>query len=219
MKVPNYCTSNLSYRLSQILNVFVLKLNKQQYLSCKLSEAVLKLMHYCNFFQIMNLILPPDPTSDWSTVRLELIAGAGGLEAAMFARDLFNTYMAYANHRGWRISSEDMSGGALEDDTPIHHIEVCVESPDPKDSVYAHLRWEAGVHRVQRVPLTSKLNKIHTSTVAVTILPVIDEVCIDFTSIIVLFQILIILLPSSRSLLIIFILEAGFQNVAVIGAE
>ena len=100
----------------------------------------------------------------------------------MFARDLLTTYMAYARHRGWRVSSDIEGVAALEDDSPIHSIEVCVESPDPSESVYSQLRWEAGVHRVQRVPITSKLNKIHTSTVAVVILPVIDVVCSNVIS-------------------------------------
>nr|CDS23598.1 peptide chain release factor 1 [Echinococcus granulosus] len=128
--------------------------------------------------RIMELLLPPDPTAQYSAVRLQLIAGAGGLEAAMFARDLFTMYAAYARYCGWQFASDDdggATGAAVGADSPIHHVEVRVESSDPVDPVYPRLRWEAGVHRVQRVPLTSKLNKIHTSTVAVTILPVIDE--------------------------------------------
>uniref|UniRef100_A0A915EWB8 Prokaryotic-type class I peptide chain release factors domain-containing protein n=1 Tax=Echinococcus canadensis TaxID=519352 RepID=A0A915EWB8_9CEST len=127
--------------------------------------------------RIMELLLPPDPTAQYSAVRLQLIAGAGGLEAAMFARDLFTMYAAYARYCGWQFASDDdggATGAAVGADSPIHHVEVRVESSDPVDPVYPRLRWEAGVHRVQRVPLTSKLNKIHTSTVAVTILPVID---------------------------------------------
>lgn len=127
----------------------------------------------------MELLLPPDPTAQYSAARLQLIAGAGGLEAAMFTRDLFTMYAAYARHRGWRLASDDDCGAtetAVGADGPIHHLEVRVDSSDPTDPVYPCLRWEAGVHRVQRVPLTSKLNKIHTSTVAVTVLPVIDEV-------------------------------------------
>ncbi|VDM34458.1 unnamed protein product [Hydatigera taeniaeformis] len=125
--------------------------------------------------QIMELLLPPDPTAKCNSVRLQLIAGAGGLEAAMFARDLFVMYEAYAYHRGWRLASITDLGAresAVGADSPIHHVEVRVESSSPIDPLYPYLRWEAGVHRVQRVPLTSKLNKIHTSTVAVTILPV-----------------------------------------------
>lgn len=121
--------------------------------------------------------MPPDTNASCNSIRLQLIAGAGGLEAAMFARDLFNMYEAYISQRGWSISPGDSALNALSDtDCPIHNTEVIVESPNPMDGVYARLRWEAGVHRVQRVPVTSKLNKIHTSTVAVTVLPVINEV-------------------------------------------
>ncbi|KAL5111441.1 hypothetical protein TcWFU_001735 [Taenia crassiceps] len=131
--------------------------------------------------QIMELLLPPDPTAQYSAARLQLIAGAGGLEAAMFARDLFTMYAAYARHRGWRLAYDDDGVAETADGTgsPIYHVEVCVDSSDPTDPVYPCLRWEAGVHRVQRVPITSKLSKMHTSTVAVTILPVIDEVEVE----------------------------------------
>ncbi|VDO04056.1 unnamed protein product [Rodentolepis nana] len=135
-----------------------------------------------NYFenQILELILPPDPNAFCSSVRLQLIAGAGGLEAAMFARDLFNMYEAYIIQRGWSIYPGEGGINALSDtDCPIHNTEVIVEASDPSDTVYTCLRWEAGVHRVQRVPVTSKLNKIHTSTVAVTVLPAVDEADID----------------------------------------
>ncbi|VUZ47021.1 unnamed protein product, partial [Hymenolepis diminuta] len=130
--------------------------------------------------QILELILPPDPNASCNSIRLQLIAGAGGLEAAMFARDLFSMYEAYINQRGWSIYPGEGGINTLSDtDCPIHNSEVIVEAADHCDRVYACLRWEAGVHRVQRVPVTSKLNKIHTSTVAVTVLPVMDEVDIE----------------------------------------
>lgn len=129
------------------------------------------------FSKILDLLLPPDPNSAGTTIRLQLIAGAGGLEAAMFARDLFNMYKAYVSHRGWSISHGDNGVNALKDaDCPIHNTEVIIEASEPSGRAYACFRWEAGVHRVQRIPATSKLNKIHTSTVAVTVLPAIDEV-------------------------------------------
>nr|CDS28299.1 peptide chain release factor 1 [Hymenolepis microstoma] len=130
--------------------------------------------------QILELILPPDPNAFCSSVRLQLIAGAGGLEAAMFARDLFNMYEAYIIQKGWSIYPGEGGINALSDtDCPIHNTEVIVEAANPSDAIYTRLRWEAGVHRVQRVPVTSKLNKIHTSTVAVTVLPVVDEADIE----------------------------------------
>ncbi|KAM7541273.1 hypothetical protein Aperf_G00000042446 [Anoplocephala perfoliata] len=130
--------------------------------------------------QILGLLLPPDPNSTCNTIKLQLIAGAGGLEAAMFARDLFNMYGAYVSHRGWSITQGDNGVNVLTDaECPIHNTEVIIQASEPSDCVYACFRWEAGVHRVQRIPTTSKLNKIHTSTVAVTVLPVIDEADID----------------------------------------
>uniref|UniRef100_A0A5K3FB30 RF_PROK_I domain-containing protein n=1 Tax=Mesocestoides corti TaxID=53468 RepID=A0A5K3FB30_MESCO len=124
--------------------------------------------------QILSLLLPPDRYADCAAVNMELIAGAGGLEAAMFARDLFTMYATYARQRGWNFSPQCAPTEAASE-SPINHVSVLIESMDPDDPVYARLHWEAGVHRVQRVPTTSKLNKIHTSTVAVTVLPVVDE--------------------------------------------
>ncbi|VDM34079.1 unnamed protein product [Hydatigera taeniaeformis] len=83
-------------------------------------------------------------------------------------------YEAYTCYRGWRFASIANAGArksAVGADSPIHHVEVRVESSSPIDPVHPYLQWEAGVHRVQRVPLTSKLNKIHTGTVAVIIAP------------------------------------------------
>ncbi|VDL90121.1 unnamed protein product [Schistocephalus solidus] len=113
--------------------------------------------------QIIDLLLPPDSFADQPAVTMELIAGAGGLEAAMFARDLFKMYHTYAQHQGWRFLVQEGPGGGSRD------------SLTPDEPLYSKLRWEAGVHRVQRIPTTSKLNKIHTSTVAVTVLPALDE--------------------------------------------
>nr|VZI37939.1 unnamed protein product [Spirometra erinaceieuropaei] len=132
--------------------------------------------------QIIGLLLPPETFSDLPTVTMELIAGAGGLEAAMFARDLFKMYHAYAQHQGWRFLVQEGSGGGNRDveaeserDDPISYTSILIESLTPDEPLYSKLRWEAGVHRVQRVPTTSKLHKIHTSTVAVTVLPALDE--------------------------------------------
>lgn len=122
----------------------------------------------------MELLLPPEEYSKCQAANVEIIAGAGGLEAAMFARNLFDMYAAFARQHGWEFCPEN--GSSETDHDPIHHTNILITSPDTADSAYNRLRWEAGVHRVQRVPVTSKLNKIHTSTVAVTILPSLDDV-------------------------------------------
>lgn len=128
----------------------------------------------CTLLQIIDLLLPPDNFADCSAVNMELIAGAGGLEAAMFARDLYTMYEALAKEHNWRFTPE--AEGSCSDKDPIHHSNILIESLSPNDFLFARLRWEAGVHRVQRIPTTSKLNKIHTSTVAVTILPSLENV-------------------------------------------
>ncbi|BHF59845.1 hypothetical protein SprV_0100280600 [Sparganum proliferum] len=136
--------------------------------------------------QIIDLLLPPDTFADLPTVTMELIAGAGGLEAAMFARDLFKMYHAYAQQQGWRFLVQEGPGAGNRDveaesdrDDPISYTSILIESLTPDEPLYSKLRWEAGVHRVQRVPTTSKQHKIHTSTVAVTVLPALDEADIE----------------------------------------
>jgi peptide chain release factor 1 len=114
------------------------------------------------------LLLPKDP-NDQKNVILEVRAGAGGDEAALFAGDLYRMYMKYAERQGWRV--EPLSGnptgkGGLK--------EVVAEISGTR--VYSRLKWEGGVHRVQRVPDTEASGRIHTSTVTVAILPEAEEV-------------------------------------------
>jgi peptide chain release factor 1 len=95
---------------------------------------------------------------------LEVRAGAGGDEAALFAEELANMYLAYAEAQGWAYSVEDESRG-----TSGGYKEATFEIVHPK--VYEDLRFETGVHRVQRIPVTEKAGRIHTSTASVAILP------------------------------------------------
>uniref|UniRef100_A0A0X3PDZ6 Peptide chain release factor 1 n=3 Tax=Schistocephalus solidus TaxID=70667 RepID=A0A0X3PDZ6_SCHSO len=155
------------------------KLAQQEAQDRKIKRALLE-------NQIIDLLLPPDSFADQPAVTMELIAGAGGLEAAMFARDLFKMYHTYAQHQGWRFLVQEGPGGGSRDagveserDDPISYTSILIESLTPDEPLYSKLRWEAGVHRVQRIPTTSKLNKIHTSTVAVTVLPALDEADIE----------------------------------------
>ncbi len=117
------------------------------------------------------LLLPKDP-NDQKNVILELRAGAGGDESALFAADLFNMYVRYADGRGWRVemmnSSESSVGGYKE---VIARIEG--------NGAYSAFKYEAGVHRVQRVPQTETQGRIHTSTVTVAVLPEAEEVDVD----------------------------------------
>ena len=113
-------------------------------------------------------LLPRDPLDDKSVV-LELRAGAGGDEAALFAGELFQLYQRYAQDQGWRVEvmsdSPGTAGGFKE-------IIATVEGPE----VYARLKYEGGVHRVQRVPQTESQGRIHTSTVTVAVMPEAEEV-------------------------------------------
>ncbi len=116
-------------------------------------------------FEIM--LVPPDP-HDTSDVIMEIRAGAGGDEAALFAGDLLRMYTRFAERRGWKASllSDSMNevGGYKE-------VVISIEGA----GAYGWLKYEMGVHRVQRVPVTEKAGRIHTSTATVAVLPEIEE--------------------------------------------
>src|SRR6185295_6071569 len=117
---------------------------------------------------IRTLLLPRDPNDDKNTI-LEIRAGTGGEEAALFAADLFRMYGRYAETRGWKIEILSMS------DAAAGGIKEVIASVIGKD-VYGELRFEGGVHRVQRVPATEAQGRIHTSTATVAVLPEAEEV-------------------------------------------
>ena len=114
------------------------------------------------------LLLPPDPDEHRNTI-LEIRSGEGGEEAALFAADLFRMYGRFAETKGWNIEilslSEAAAGGTKE----------CIALITGK-GVYAELRFEGGVHRVQRVPATETQGRIHTSTATVAVLPEAEDV-------------------------------------------
>ncbi len=118
--------------------------------------------------EIQVLLLPTDP-NDKKNVILEIRGGEGGEEAALFAADLFRMYSRFAETKGWSIEilsqSESTTGGYKE----------CIALVSGKD-VYSQLRFEGGVHRVQRVPATETQGRIHTSTATVAVLPEADDV-------------------------------------------
>lgn len=117
------------------------------------------------------LLLPKDP-NDEKNILLEIRAGTGGEEAALFAADLFRMYSRYAEKRKWRSEVMSMnstgSGGFKE-------IIAAIEG----DRVYSQLKFESGVHRVQRVPTTESQGRIHTSAVTVAILPEAEEIEVE----------------------------------------
>jgi peptide chain release factor 1 len=128
--------------------------------SLEAQEAALKL-----------LLVPRDPLDDKNTI-MEIRAGTGGEEAALFAADLFRMYSRYADRKGWKLevmsASETGLGGFRE-------IILAISG----DQVFGKLRWESGVHRVQRVPSTEGSGRIHTSAVTVAVLPEAEETEIE----------------------------------------
>ncbi|MBS0664638.1 MAG: peptide chain release factor 1 [Verrucomicrobia bacterium] len=117
---------------------------------------------------VLLAMIPPDPTDSRNTV-MEIRAGTGGDEASLFAAELYRLYSKYADSRGWKIqpmsSSESERGGFKE-------VIFLITGSD----VYRQLKFESGVHRVQRVPVTEANGRIHTSTVTVAVLPEAEEV-------------------------------------------
>ncbi len=117
------------------------------------------------------LLLPKDPNDEKNTV-VEIRAGTGGDEAALFAADLFRMYTRFAEARGWKVeilSSNPTDGGGYKE------IIILIEG----DRVYSQLKYESGVHRVQRVPATETQGRIHTSAVTVAVLPEAEEVEVE----------------------------------------
>ena len=121
-----------------------------------------------------DLLAPRDP-DDVRDVILEIKAGAGGEESALFAAEMLRMYRAYAESKGWRLevlTSAESDLGGLKDVT----VAIAARSvAGPADGVWAHLKHEAGVHRVQRVPVTESQGRIHTSAVGVLVLPEADD--------------------------------------------
>ena len=121
--------------------------------------------------KIKILLLPKDPLDERNTI-LEIRAGTGGEEASLFVADLYRMYMRYAEKHKWKTEvmsySESSSGGYKE-------IIILISG----ESVYSHLKFEAGTHRVQRVPATESQGRVHTSAVTVAVMPEAEEVDIE----------------------------------------
>jgi peptide chain release factor 1 len=116
-------------------------------------------------------VIPPDPTDSRNTI-IEIRAGAGGSESALFAADLYRMYTRYADARGWKVETMDASPSDLGG-----YREIIFEVTGT--DVFKRLKYESGVHRVQRVPATEAQGRIHTSTATVAVLPEAEEVDIE----------------------------------------
>ncbi len=121
--------------------------------------------------EIKVLMLPRDPNDD-KNIYLELRAGTGGDESALFVEDVFKMYLRFAERQGWRVeivsSSEGTAGGYKE-------MIALVKG----DGVYSKLKYEAGTHRVQRVPATETQGRVHTSAITVAVIPEVDDIEVD----------------------------------------
>jgi peptide chain release factor 1 len=117
------------------------------------------------------LLLPRDPNDERSVI-LEVRAGAGGDEAGLFAAEVLRMYLRYAERKGWKAAMMDASDNAAGG---IKDASVTIEG----DGVFSYLKYESGVHRVQRVPATEAQGRIHTSTATVSVMPEAEDVDIQ----------------------------------------
>ena len=123
--------------------------------------------------RLRRLLIPRDP-NDGRDVIMEIKMGEGGAESALFAGDLLRMYLHYAESKKWKTeiieqTSSDLGG--------IKDVQLAIKgnSTDPAEGVWAHLKYEGGVHRVQRVPATESQGRIHTSAAGVLVFPEVDE--------------------------------------------
>lgn len=125
--------------------------------------------------RLTTLLLPRDPLDDKDVI-VEIKAGEGGEESALFAGDLLRMYLRYAERRGWSTQLID----AVESDLGGYKdVSIAVKTkgvPEPGEAPYARLKFEGGVHRVQRVPVTESQGRIHTSAAGVLVLPEAEDV-------------------------------------------
>jgi len=122
--------------------------------------------------RLRRLLIPRDP-DDGRDVIMEIKGGEGGAESALFAADLLRMYLHYAESKGWKtelLERTESDLGGYKD------VQVAIKSnaSDPSQGVWAHLKYEGGVHRVQRVPATESQGRIHTSTTGVLVFPEVD---------------------------------------------
>ena len=128
--------------------------------------------------KLEELLLPRDPNDDRDVI-IEVKAGAGGDESALFAGDLVRMYQRYAEKRGWKVEIIDLTESDLGGYKDISMAIKSKGTPEPGTTPYARLKFEGGVHRVQRVPETESQGRIHTSAAGVLVLPEAEEVDVE----------------------------------------
>ncbi len=124
--------------------------------------------------KLRRLLIPRDP-DDGRDVIMEIKGGEGGAESALFAADLLRMYTQYADSRGWRVEILDRTDSDLGG---FKDVQLAIKSnaTDPANGAWAKLKYEGGVHRVQRVPETESQGRVHTSAITVAVLPEAEEV-------------------------------------------
>lgn len=141
----------------------------KSFLKAEMEENEAKLPDFEERMKI--LLLPRDPMDD-KDIMLEIRGGAGGDEANIFAGDLARMYMRFADKQGWQtqvLSKTECEAGGVSE------IIISIKG----DAVYSHLKYESGVHRVQRVPATESQGRVHTSTATVAVMPEVDDVEVE----------------------------------------
>jgi peptide chain release factor 1 len=128
--------------------------------------------------RLRRLLLPRDPADDRDVI-LEINAGAGGEESALFAGDLARMYTRFAERRGWRVETLDAAESELGGFRSVTMAVQAKGTPEPGEAPYALLKYEGGVHRVQRVPVTESQGRIHTSAAGVLVLPEAEPVDVE----------------------------------------
>ncbi len=128
--------------------------------------------------KLEELLLPRDPNDDRDVI-IEVKAGAGGDESALFAGDLVRMYQRYAEKRNWKVEIIDITESDLGGYKDISMAIKSKGTPEPGTTPYARLKFEGGVHRVQRVPETESQGRIHTSAAGVLVLPEAEEIDVE----------------------------------------
>lgn len=141
----------------------------KQFIQAELEEAEEKIITLEEHMKV--LLLPRDPNDD-KDIMLEIRGGAGGNEANIFAADLLRMYLRYAEKQNWKT---EVLGYSENDGGGISEAIISIKG----DSIYSKLKYESGVHRVQRVPVTESQGRIHTSTATVAVMPEIEDVEIE----------------------------------------
>ena len=128
--------------------------------------------------KLEDLLLPRDPNDDRDVI-MEIKAGAGGDESALFAGDLLRMYQRYAEKQGWKTEIIDVTDSDLGGYKDVSMAIKSRGTPEPGKTPYAKLKFEGGVHRVQRVPETESQGRIHTSAAGVLVLPEAEEIDVE----------------------------------------